>query len=108
MKNKLKFSILNSTIYLSSSSCLQIVNYYVIIRFLIIKQDQSQQLHIVLGEEVQITCTATNDQDAPIKLVFSWMTPNNNKFNITTTDGDNSCTATSTLHISTVALNHHG
>ena len=70
----------------------------------------------MLGKEVQITCTATNDQDAPMNLMFSWMIPNNNKFigtstdefNITTTDEDGSRTATSILHISTVTLNHRG
>jgi len=70
----------------------------------------------VLGEEAQITYTATNDQDAPRKLMFSWRTPNNNKFigtstdkfNITTTDEDDSHTATSILHISTVTHNHGG
>jgi len=70
----------------------------------------------VLNEEVQITCTATNDQDAPMNLMFSWNAPNNNEFidtstdefNITTTDEDDNRTATSTFHISTVTHNHGG
>ena len=68
----------------------------------------SQQLHVVLGEEFQISCTATNDEDAPVNLMFSWRTPNGAQFNVTTTDEDDSRTATSTLHIHTVTLNHGG
>ena len=60
----------------------------------------------MLGEELQITCTATNDEDAPMKLKFSWSTPNDIQFNVTITN--NSHTATSTLHISTVTHNHGG
>ena len=62
----------------------------------------------MLGEEFQITCTATNDEDAPMNLMFSWRTPNGVQFNVTTTDEDDSHTATSTLHIHTVTLNHGG
>ena len=64
--------------------------------------------HVVLGENVHINCTATNDQDAPMNLMFSWTTLNNLHFTITTTDEDNSHTATSTLHISNVTSNHGG
>ena len=60
----------------------------------------------MLGEELQITCTATNDEDAPMNLMFSWRTPNNVQFNFTITN--NSHTATSTLHISTVTYTHGG
>ena len=63
----------------------------------------------MLGEELQITCTATNDQDAPTNLMFSWRTPNNVTFNNETTKEDGSSrTATSTLHISTVTHDHDG
>jgi len=56
----------------------------------------------VFGEEFQITCTATNDQDAPTNLMFSWRTPRGVEFNETTTDEDDSRTASSILHISNV------
>jgi len=62
----------------------------------------------VLGEEFQITCTATNDQDAPTNLMFSWRTPRGVEFNETTTDEDNSRTASSTLHFSSVTNNDGG
>ena len=62
----------------------------------------------MLGENVYIDCTATNDQDAPMNLIFSWTTSNNLHFTITTTDEDDSRTATSTLHISNVTSNHGG
>ena len=67
-----------------------------------------QRHHVVLGENVHINCTATNDQDAPMNLMFSWMTFNNLHFTITTIDEDDSRTATSTLHISNVTSNHDG
>ena len=62
----------------------------------------------MLGENVHINCTATNDQDAPMNLMFSWTTLNNLHFTITTTDEDDIRTATSTLHISNVTSNHGG
>ena len=65
-------------------------------------QELPQQVHVVFGEEFQITCTATNDQDAPTNLMFSWRTPRGVEFNETTTDEDDSRTASSTLHISNV------
>ena len=65
-----------------------------------------QQHYVVLGKELQITCTATNDQDAPMNLTLSWTTPNS--VNIITTDKHNGLTATSTLHISNVTHNHGG
>ena len=64
--------------------------------------------HVVLGENVHINCTATNDQDAPMNLIFSWTTSNNLHFTITTTDESDSRTATSTLYISNVTGNHGG
>ena len=67
-----------------------------------------QQLHAVLGESFHIICTATNDQDAPVNLIFYWGGPNGVQFNVTTTDEDGSLTATSTLHISNVTHNHGG
>lgn len=67
-----------------------------------------QQLYIVLGEELKITCIATNDQDAPMNLMFSWHMPDGVQSNITTTDEDNSRMATSTHDISTVTRNHSG
>ena len=63
----------------------------------------------MLGEEFQITCTATNDQDAPTNLMFSWRTPKRRiLFNETTTDEDDSRIASSTLHISSVTYNDSG
>ena len=67
-----------------------------------------QQLHVVLSEEFQITCTATNDEDAPMKLTFSWRVPDGVMFTIATTDEDDNHTASSTLHISRVTHNHSG
>ena len=64
-----------------------------------------QQVHVVLGEEFQITCTATNDQDAPRNLMFSWRVPRRVAFHETTTDEDDSRTASSTIHISNVTNN---
>ena len=74
-------------------------------------QELPQQVHVVLGEEFQITCTATNDQDAPTNLMFTWETPPKNRriqFNETTTDEDDSRSASSTLHISSVTYNDSG
>ena len=71
-------------------------------------QELPQQVHVVLGEEFQITCTATNDQDAPTNLMFSWRTPRGVEFNETTTDEDDSRTASTTLHISNVANSNRG
>ena len=62
----------------------------------------------MLGEQLQITCAATNDQDAPMNLIFSWKGPNGVQFNVTTTDEDDSRKATSTLHIKAVTRNHNG
>ena len=68
-----------------------------------------QQVHVVLGEEFQITCTATNDQDAPSNLIFSWKALYRRiQFNETTTDEDDSRVASSTLHISRVTNNDDG
>ena len=65
------------------------------------------QLHAVLGKEFHITCTATNDQDAPMNLTLSWTAPPNG-VNVTTTNKHDGLTATSTLHISDVAHDHGG
>ena len=43
-----------------------------------------------------------------MNLTFSWRRPNSVQFNVTTTAEDESRTATSTLHISTVTHNHGG
>ena len=67
-----------------------------------------KELHVVLGEEFQITCTATNDQDAPMKLMFSWRVPDGVMFNNMTTDEDDNHRALSTLHIGKVTHNHSG
>ena len=66
------------------------------------------QFHAELGKHFQINCTATNNRDASVNLVFSWKTPNGVQFNVTTTKEDSSRTATSTLHISTVTHKHGG
>ncbi|XP_065918156.1 contactin-3-like isoform X3 [Dysidea avara] len=73
-----------------------------------ILQELPQQVHVVLGEEFQITCTATNDQDAPTNLMFSWEAPRGAEFNETTTDEDDSLTASSTLHVISVTKSHGG
>ena len=72
-------------------------------------EELPQQLYAVLGEQLEITCTATNDQDAPENLMFSWKTPNNVSFSNKTTNEDNiSHKATSTLFITTVTRDHGG
>ena len=43
-----------------------------------------------------------------MNLKFSWLTPNNVQFNFTTTDEDDSRTATSTLHIGKATHNDGG
>ena len=74
-----------------------------------IVQELPQQVHVVLGEEFQITCTATNDQDAPTILMFSWKRLREQvELNKTATDEDDSRTASSTLHISSVTENDDG
>ena len=71
-------------------------------------EELPQQAHVVLGEEFQIKCTATNDQDAPKNLIFSWEAPRGVELNYTTTDEDDSRTASSTLHISNITVDHNG
>ena len=72
-------------------------------------EELPQQLHAVFGERFEITCTATNDHDAPVNLKFSWSGPNSVQL-ISKTDDieDDSLTATSTLHISNVTHTHGG
>ena len=50
----------------------------------------------------------TNDQDAPMKLMFFWSVPDGVMFNNITTDEDDSQTASSTLLINSVTRNHSG
>ena len=69
-------------------------------------EDLPQQIHVVLGEQLEITCTATNDQDAPKNLMFSWRTPQN--VNRTTNEDSGSQKATSTLLINAVTRDHGG
>ena len=71
-------------------------------------EELPQQLHVVLGEKLQITCTAANDQDAPMNLIFSWRVPDGVLFNNIATDKDDSHTASSTLLINNIARNHSG
>ena len=66
-------------------------------------EELPQKNHVALGEELQITCTATNDQDAPMKLMFSWRVPDGVMYNITT-DEDDSHRASSILFILVVLL----
>ena len=66
------------------------------------------QFHAELGKNFQINCTAINGGDASMNMVFSWKTPKGVQFNVTTTDEDDSRTATSTLHISRVTHRHAG
>jgi len=67
-----------------------------------------QQYHIVLGEDLHVTCAARNDPDAPTNLTFSWNTPND--INIISVDGgeDSELTASSTLSITNVMRSHGG
>ena len=67
-----------------------------------------QQLYVGLGENFQITCTATNDQDAPMNLMFSWRIPNDSQYNVTTSDEDKTRMASSTLYVGAVTHNHSG
>ena len=62
----------------------------------------------MLGEDLQVTCTARNDPDAPTNLMFSWSTPND--INIRSFDDgqDGELTASSTLSITNVTRNHEG
>ena len=71
-------------------------------------EELPQQLHVVLGEKLQITCIATNDQDAPMNLMFSWRVPDGVVFNNITTDEDDSHTTSSTILINSVTYNHSG
>ena len=63
-------------------------------------------LHAVLGEEFHISCTATNDHDAPMNLTLNWTAPSG--VDIITTNKHDGLTTTSTLHISDVTHNHGG
>ena len=62
----------------------------------------------MLGESFHITCNATNDQDAPMNLMFYWKGQDGVQFNVTTTDEDDNLTAVSTLHFSNVTHDHGG
>ena len=64
------------------------------------------QLHAVFGEAFHITCTATNDQNAPMNLTLSWTAPSG--VDIITTNKHGGLTTTSTLHVSDVTHNHSG
>ena len=64
------------------------------------------QLHAVLGKEFNITCTATNDHDAPMNMTLSWIAPSG--VDIITTNKHGGFTTTSTFHISDVTHNHNG
>ena len=66
------------------------------------------QFHAELGREFQINCTATNIPNASVNLIFSWSGPNGVRLDYTTTDEDDSRTATSTLHINTITHDHGG
>ena len=69
-------------------------------------EELPQQLHVLLGKEFNITCTATNDHDAPMNLTLFWTAPSGAV--ITTTNKHDGLTATSTLYISNVTHNHSG
>ena len=69
-------------------------------------QELPLQLYALLGKRFNISCTATNDHDAPMNLTLSWTAPNG--VNITTTNKHDGLTATSTLHISNVTHDHGG
>ena len=71
-------------------------------------EELPEQAHGVLNEEFQITCTATNDLDAPTNLMFSWEAPGGVEFNYTTTDEDDNRTASTTLRISSITVDHNG
>ena len=67
-----------------------------------------QQRRVVLGEDLQVTCAARNDPDAPTNLMFSWSTPND--INISSFDSgeDSELTASSTLSITNVMSSYGG
>ena len=62
----------------------------------------------VLGEQFQITCNATNDEDAPHNMMFTWMTPDGVDHNVKMTSEDDDHTASSTLYISILARSDNG
>ena len=67
-----------------------------------------QHLYAVLGEKFQIMCNATNDQDAPVNLTFSWKTPDGIHFNITTSTKGKGHKVISTLCINSITKHHDG
>ena len=69
-------------------------------------EELPQQLHVLLGKEFNITCTATNDYDAPMNLTLSWTAPSG--ADITTTNKHDGLTTTSTLYVSNVTHDHGG
>ena len=69
-------------------------------------EELPQQLHVLLGKEFNITCTATNDHDAPMKLTLFWIAPSG--ADITTINKHHGLTASSTLYINNVTNDHGG
>ena len=67
-----------------------------------------KEIYAVLGEGFQVTCTAKNDQDAPINLMFSWNKPKDVQINITDGDEDSRRNASSTITITNVTKNYEG
>ena len=62
----------------------------------------------VLDEQFKITCTATNNKDAPHKMMFTWMAPDGVDYNVNMTSEDDDHTASSTLYINRLARSDNG
>ena len=62
----------------------------------------------MLDEQFQITCNATNDNDAPHNMMFTWITPDGVDHNVNMTSEDDDHTASSTLYISRLARSDNG
>ena len=62
----------------------------------------------VLNEQLQITCNAINDEDAPQNVMFTWMVPDGVDHNVNMTSEDDDHTASSTLYISRLTRSDNG
>ena len=62
----------------------------------------------MLGEQLQITCNAINDEDAPQNMMFTWMIPDRVDHNVNMTSEDDDHTASSTLYISRLTRSDNG
>ena len=62
----------------------------------------------VLDEQLQITCNAINDEDAPQNMMFTWTIPDGVDHNVNMTSEDDDHTASSTLYISRLIRSDNG